>query len=82
MKDKVEKKVYAFKTKYDEGFTNDEIDKLLKSFPEVSRERLSEAIGVVTCMTKEGQTIIFRRDIAMALSCCVENRDMHWYEFD
>jgi hypothetical protein len=75
--------VESHPTKYKEGFTSDEIDSLLKDkFPNISRDTLSEKVGVVTCMVKDDNVIFYHSDIELAMRCCLENREQYPHEWD
>lgn len=74
--------VYNYPTKYEEGFTGEEIKALSAQFPQTTYEKVSDKIGVVTCITRDGQTVIYHCDILTALRCALENRDMTLEEWD
>lgn len=75
-------KVYGFKTKFEHGFTYQEIDELLKDFPSVSRDDFYEKLGINTCMIVEREVINYHCDVELALRCCIEKRDKSPYEWD
>ena len=78
----IEKKVNEFKTKYKEGFTDDEIELLLENFPSINRDRFNDALMGVTCVQREGKLVIYPVDIRAALRCGLENRDLNRWEWD
>lgn len=82
IKGSLEDKVYNYKTKYEEGFTDEEMKELLKDYPNINMDKFNDAMYGNTCMLKEGKLINYHCDVLTALRCGTENRDMHYYEFD
>lgn len=78
----IKEKVYNFKTKNKEGFTNSEIKKLLKDFPEINMDKFNSALMGITCMRIDNETVIYHCDIESALHCGVDNRDLGSFEWD
>ena len=74
--------LYNYKTKYSEGFTNEEMLDLLTNFPTIKLEDFNKQLGVRTCAFIDEQTITYRHDIELAIRCCLENRDINSLEFD
>lgn len=74
--------VYNYPTKNPEGFTGDEINKLLHDFPELNRERFDNAMIGNTCMVIDGKAVIYHCDVLTALRCGLENRDIKFSEWD
>lgn len=60
-------RVYSFKTKYKEGFTNSEIDTLLEEYPEVNRDRFNDSLIGNAYMEKGGEMVIYHIDVVIAL---------------
>jgi hypothetical protein len=73
--------IVTYKTKYDEGFTSDEITSLLKRY-KIDENKFYEALGVNTCMVIEGQTITYHCDVEKGLRCVIEDRDQNILEWD
>lgn len=84
MKDKLEEKIYTYPTKHKEGFTDEEVKKFLKEYPEVKDKmyRFNRAMIGNTCMIKDGEIINYHCDILTALRCTLEDRELKPYEFD
>ena len=75
--------VYNYKTSDEHGFTDDEMDELLATkFPQVSRKRFSEELGINTVMMIDGLYRTYHEDVARALRCIVNNRSVHQDEWD
>jgi len=74
--------VYNYKTKYKQGFTNDEMLDILKSFPDITQDQLGESLGTRTCITIDNQTITYHSDLELALRCITQKRKPFNYEFD
>jgi len=77
----IEKIVYEYPTKNQEGFIYTEIKQLLTEH-NLDEEVFYEALGVNTCMVIDGQTVIYHCDIAKAFCCVVEDRDQTFEEWD
>ena len=73
--------VYQYKTKYKEGFIEDEVRDLLSTL-NVSAEEFEAAFGVQTCLVVLKDIIYYHCDVHTALSCVIENRDIKPHEFD
>lgn len=78
----IRKNVYSYKTKYEEGFVQSEVDDLLKNYPNIHMDRFHDALNGNTCMVKDGEIIMYHCDIEKALRCGVENRSLQASEFD
>ena len=72
----------GFKTKYEEGFIQSEIDELLKSFPDISMDKYEDAMNGITCMVKDNDVIIYRCDVITGIKCGVYKRNVLPHEFD
>lgn len=75
-------KLDNFKTKYEEGFTESEIDLLLKDFPNINKEKFYNALNGTTGIVKNDEYLSYHCDIEKALVCGVENRNLYSYEWD
>lgn len=74
--------VYKFKTKYKEGFTYNEIKKILKSYPKIDKKSFNNALIGITCMARNNETIIYHCDIEKAIYCGLEKRTINSFEWD
>jgi len=82
MKD-LHKIIYEYPTKSEYGFTQKEIEELLKKLPKINMDKYNSAMMVNTCMLNENKEMInYHCDVYTAISCGLENRDMNWFEFD
>ena len=81
---KIEDKVYKYPTKYKEGFLPEEIEELLEeyNYHNFNKKKFDEALTGITCMVREGKTLIYHCDILTALRCGVENRKQRLEEWD
>jgi hypothetical protein len=74
--------VYKWKTKYEEGFIQEEQEELIKRFPNININKYNEAMRGNTCMMRDEQIIIYHCDIYKALLCGIENRGLTQAEWD
>lgn len=74
--------VYNYKTKYEQGFTQEEINELLSRFPKINMDKFNDALMGNTCMTRDGEIIRYHCDIYTALDCGISNRFINQNEFD
>jgi len=79
---KLEDKVYKYPTKSKYGFHNDELETLLKDYPDINMDKFNEAMMGNTCMIDEGGVIMYHCDIFVALKCGIENRELTIEEWD
>lgn len=83
----LEDKVYNFPTKYPEGFTQKEIEKLLEDYPNVEMSKFNDAMCGNTCMTKSEEDnklviVNYHCDVYKALVCGLEDRQLKIEEWD
>jgi hypothetical protein len=79
--------VYNYPTKYQMGFTNSEIEEVLKNFPNLNREFYSNALYRVTCMITDDEmidyiadhTLFKRQDVIQQIE---GGRDLDIFYFD
>ena len=65
---KIEQTVMSFKTKYEEGFIDSEIDELIKQF-NITKESFNEAFGCGhTCMLIDDHVVIYHCDVINAIA--------------
>ncbi len=75
--------VLNFKTKNVQGFIESEVTTLLKEYPDINMDKFNDALmGVTGFITTDGDFLIYRDDIVLAITCGVENRNMKSYEWD
>lgn len=79
---KIKDKVYNFKTKSEYGFTQSEMEELLKDYPNVNMDKFNNAMMGNTCMVIEGEVINYHIDVYHALLCGIENRGLKTHEWD
>lgn len=82
IKDLVYNLVYKYKTKYESGFIESEIEDLLSNFPDINMKKFNNALSYITCEMQDGNFVTYRFDIVTALLCGIENRDLTEKEFD
>jgi len=81
--EELRKIVYGFDTKYEEGFTDNDLKKLLsKYFPKITIKQLNEKIGRVTCVVINNEEVIYHCDVDLAIRCIIEDREFHPREWD
>jgi hypothetical protein len=79
----IDREVNEYPTKYPEGFIPSELADIKSRFPNINEEKFNDALYGITCMTSpEGDTIIYHRDIEIALRCGIENRNLTTGEWD
>ena len=79
----INKFIYGYETRFKEGFTPEEVKEILdKLKDEMNMEKWDDAMMCNTCINKEGIPLTFHSDLTTGLRCGIENRDIHWWEFD
>ena len=78
----IEQYVSDYRTKYEEGFTGGEILELMSIFTEMNTGKFNESLMGNTGIVRGSEFITYRHDIATALKCGLQNRDMYGNEFD
>lgn len=73
----LEKIVYNFRNKYEEGFTSEEMSRLCKEL-KVDKDQFNEALGINTCVLIEGETITYHRDVLNALNKILNGNFIFW----
>lgn len=74
--------VYNYSTKYEKGFTSDETQELLKTFPNINMNFFNYAMGINTVTIKDENIIYYRYDIFKAIIAALENRALTILEWD
>ena len=78
----IREEVNSWLTKNKQGFTHDEYMKLLENYPEINMDRFWDALNGITCMSIDGETVVFHRDIELAIRCGMEDRSPTISEWD
>jgi hypothetical protein len=81
-RDRITSIVRSFKTKYDEGFTWNEIQSISEKFTSLNRDKFESALFGITCRMINEETVIYSWDVVKALRCGLENRNLRGYEWD
>jgi len=79
--EKLKDLVYKYKTNYEHGFTNIEIQNLLEEL-NINERRFNKALGCNTCMIIDGNIITYHTDVLKGIVCSLENREQSFFEFD
>ena len=75
--------IFNYPTKYEQGFTKEEIDTLLtNNFPHITREKFGEVMGVVTCMIINDEIITYHSDIYHTINAIQNGRGLTPAEWD
>lgn len=72
--------VDRFETKYEEGFTDEEIRQVVKAFPRMNKKYFFNALNGITCVVKDGNVLTYHDDIENALNTATADRKQTWYE--
>lgn len=79
---KLQDKVYNYPTTYKQGFTNAELQALMKEFPHMNEQKFQDAMYGNTCMVIDEEVIYYHCDVLMALRCGIGNRNLALSEWD
>lgn len=78
--------VKNFPRKYEEGFLNEEIDKILDIVEdlriEFNKSRFESALRGITCAVVGGNTVIYSYDLELALRCGLRGYGITANEWD
>jgi len=74
--------VYNYPTKYKMGFTNTEIQDLLKNFPNMNRQYYDNALFGTTCTMIDGEMITYHCDIENAIICGLKGTNVGGVKWD
>jgi hypothetical protein len=75
-------KVYNRETRYEMGYTGEEITALLNEYKGISLKEFNMKYGINTVTMVEGNTVYFHSDVHITLLCILENREMYEHEWD
>jgi len=78
----IEEYVYEYPHKSKHGFTQKEMEDMLKEFPDVNMEKFNLALMGNTGILEDEQFINYPWDVITALRCGIENRDLKFSEWD
>jgi hypothetical protein len=73
--------INSYPTKYEDGFMGSETNEILEKY-QIDKEKFYTAMGINTCMVKEGQILNYHCDVKLALRCVIENRGKTLEEWD
>ena len=79
---KIKDFINNYKTKYEFGFIEKEIQEVLKLYTNINEDKFYNALDNITCMILDDEIITYHCDIINALNCGIENRDININEFD
>lgn len=74
--------VYNYPTKYREGFTNSEIEEVLKNFPNLNRKFYDNTLYGTTCMMIDNEMITYHCDIENAIICGLRGTNIGGIKWD
>ena len=74
--------VYNYPTKYREGFTNSEIEEVLKNFPNLNRKFYDNTLYGTTCMMIDNEMIVYHCDIENAIICGLRGTNIGGIKWD
>ena len=80
--DEIDKILNDFETKYKEGFTKEELNKLISFFPNINIKAFNNSLMGNTGPIINDEFLIYKHDAQLALRCGLENRDRTFTEFD
>ena len=78
----VHERVYNYPTRHKMGFIREEYMKLLEEYPNINMERFWDLLNGITSMNVNGETVIFHRDIFIAIVYGVEDRLPNSWDWD
>lgn len=61
-----------FKTKYPEGFTSEELERMLKKFPKLNRQKFNDSMFCNTCLLIDNKMINYIHDVMLAVKLGLE----------
>ena len=74
--------VFNYPTKYQMGFTNSEIEEVLKNFPNLNKEFYNNALFGTTYMIIDNENITYHCDIENAIVCGLKNTNIGGIKWD
>jgi len=78
----VERILDNYPTKYTHGFTDAEIKDITSKIPNINMDKVYDALCGNTCMMIDNNMINYHHDVALAITCGVQNRDINAEEWD
>lgn len=64
--------VKNFNTKYADGLTNQEVEKIIKKIPGVNRKKFNESMFCNTCVLIDDEIVNYRHDVIIALTLSIQ----------
>ena len=64
--------VKNFKTKYADGLTNQEVEKIIKKIPGVNIDKFNESMNCNTCALIDDEIVNYRHDVIIALTLSIK----------
>ncbi len=64
--------VKNLKTKYADGLTNQEVEKLIKKIPGVNIDKFNESMNCNTCALIDDEIVNYRHDVIIALTLSIK----------
>jgi hypothetical protein len=61
-----------FKTKYPEGFTSEELERMLKKFPKLNRQKFNDSMFCNTCLLIDNKIVNYVHDVILAVKLGTE----------
>jgi len=80
--EEIKKLLDSYPTKYEHGFTNDEIADITSKIPNINMEKVNNALNCNTCMVIDNTLINYHHDVTLAITCGIQNRDINIEEWD
>ena len=74
--------VYNYPTRHQMGFTNSEIEEVLKNFPKLNKEFYNNALFGTTYMIIDNEHITYHCDIENAIVCGLKNTNIGGIKWD
>lgn len=75
-------KVNGYKSKHEQGLLQSEIKELLKDYPNINMDKFNDAMMGHTCYMSDDGICYYPCDVAKAIECGVENRNLRTWEMD
>lgn len=74
--------VNEYPTKNEWGFDPNELKAIVAEFPDINMEKFNLALTGITSIVQEGEIIVYRCDVVVALRAGIEDRDIRLSELD
>ena len=77
----IKKMVYEYPTKYKEGFMTSEIEDFIIRFDNLNLLKFSDALDGIHSMILDGNVVLYRQDIVVAIRLGLEHNIDYRFEF-